>query len=123
MAGQTIPDGVKRAGEIQNITAEQAAEYLKCKENPEYFVETYTMIIDIDKGLVPFKMYDYQKDMLEMFHNKRWSIIAASRQSGKCVTKDMNIRVRNKHTEEIYEMTIGEFYSMCKDNQEKVINE
>lgn len=117
MGGIVTPDSVKRAGEVQNITAEQAAEYLKCQEDPEYFIETYVMITDIDKGLVPFDMYDYQREMLDMFHNNRWSIIAASRQSGKCLTKDINITVRNKKTGNVYELPIGDFYSMRKNDQ------
>lgn len=83
MAGLVIPESVKRAGEVQNITAEQAAEYLKCQQDPEYFIETYVKITDIDEGVVPFDMYDYQRDMVKLYHDNRFNINLLSRQSGK----------------------------------------
>lgn len=117
MAGQVVPESVKRAGEIQNITAEQAAEYLKCQEDPEYFIENYLQITDIDEGVIPFKLYDYQKDMIRNYHQHRFNINLLSRQSGKCVSKDINITVRNKKTGEVYELPIGDFYKMCQNRK------
>lgn len=83
MAGLFIPDGVKKAGEIQNISAEQASEYLHCQNDPKYFMRNYVKITDIDKGLVPFDMYDYQEDMVENFYHHLYNIALLSRQSGK----------------------------------------
>ena len=69
----------------QNIdwTPELLQEYVKCSEDPVYFVETYIKIININNGLQNFELYDYQKDMLESFHNERNTIVLAARQSGK----------------------------------------
>lgn len=114
---QVIPDSVKKAGEVQELTKEQIAEYMRCEQDPEYFVETYVKITDVDVGTVPFHMYPYQKDMLWNFHQHRFNIDLLSRQSGKCLTKDINITVRNKKTGEVYELPIGDFYRMCKDSQ------
>lgn len=80
---QVIPDNVKRAGTVQNITKEQAAEYLKCKDDPDYFIETYVKITDIDVGTIPFKMRSYQKTMIHHYHKHRFNINLLSRQSGK----------------------------------------
>jgi len=80
---QIVPDTVKKSNEVQEITKEQAAEYLKCAQNPEYFIETYVKITDVDVGTIPFKMYGYQKDMLWNYYKHRFNINLLSRQAGK----------------------------------------
>lgn len=80
---QVIPDSVKKAGEVQELTKEQIAEYMKCEQDPEYFIETYLKITDVDVGTIPFHPYDYQKAMLKNYHKHRFNINLLSRQSGK----------------------------------------
>jgi hypothetical protein len=40
-------------------------------------------IINIDRGLVSFKLYDYQKEMIKSFADNRFNIVATARQAGK----------------------------------------
>ena len=40
-------------------TEDSLQEYMKCKESPEHFIRNYVQIIHVDRGLVPFNMYDY----------------------------------------------------------------
>jgi hypothetical protein len=47
----------------------------KCEKELIYFCENYIKIINVDKGLIPFKMYDFQKDMLKQFENNRFKIV------------------------------------------------
>lgn len=77
---------LKNSGVPIEYTREQVQEYVKCAKNPEYFVEEYVKIINVDKGLVPFHMYDYQKKMVDEFHNNRFVICKLPRQAGKSVT-------------------------------------
>ncbi len=58
---------VKRAGVESEWTEEQILEYQKCMENPIYFIENYVKIISLDEGLVPFKLYGYQEELVEHF--------------------------------------------------------
>ena len=74
---------LKRANQNIEWTPELVAEYVKCSQDPIYFTETYMKIINIDKGLVSFKLYDYQKEMITSFADNRFSIIATARQAGK----------------------------------------
>ena len=69
----------------QNIewTIEMFNEYVKCSNDVVYFTETYMKIINIDHGLVSFKLYDYQKEMLQSMAENRFNIIATARQAGK----------------------------------------
>ena len=61
-------------------------EYMKCKEDPQHFIENHVRIVHVDKGLVPFHMYDYQKDMIHKFNDNRFVICKMPRQTGKSTT-------------------------------------
>jgi hypothetical protein len=67
-------------------TEEQVAEYAKCMKDPLYFIQTYMRIVSLDEGLVPFDMYNFQKEMVDTFHNNRFTICKLPRQSGKSTT-------------------------------------
>ena len=77
---------VKRAGVESEWTEDQILEYKKCMESPVYFIENYIKIISLDEGLVPFKLYDYQEDLITHFDESRFSIVLACGQSGKSIT-------------------------------------
>ena len=63
---------LKKVGTDINFTQEQIQEYLKCKEDPVYFAKTYIKIISLDEGIVPFKMWDFQEELIEKFHEHRF---------------------------------------------------
>mgnify|MGYP001460728250 CR=1 FL=1 len=77
---------VKRAGVQTEWTEEQIIEYKKCMVDPLYFIQKHLKIISLDEGLVPFKLYDYQQDLITHFDESRFSIVLACRQSGKSIT-------------------------------------
>jgi hypothetical protein len=76
---------LKRVGVQVNFTEEQVQEYIKCSPDPIYFAK-YIKIITLDEGVTDFKMYDFQKDMINTFHNNRFTIMKCPRQVGKTTT-------------------------------------
>lgn len=68
------------------FTEEQISEYLKCKADPVYFALKYIRIVSLDEGLIPFDMYDFQKDLIKNFHEQRFNIAKLPRQTGKSTT-------------------------------------
>ena len=70
----------------QRYTDDQVREIAKCMEDPIHFIKTYTRIVNIDEGLVPFNMYPFQDKMVKTFHENRFSICKLPRQSGKSTT-------------------------------------
>lgn len=77
---------LKRIGQEQNWTPEQMTEMAKCMMDPIYFAENYIKIVHVDRGLIPLKMYDYQKEIaLNIFNNRRVAVLTA-RQAGKTTT-------------------------------------
>ena len=77
---------LKKAGTEIQFTKKQINEWIKCKKDPLYFACNYIKIISLDEGLVPFNMYDFQKDILQDFHNHRFNIAKLPRQTGKSTT-------------------------------------
>ena len=77
---------IKKDGITSNFTQEEVLEYAKCMKDPVYFVEKYAKIISLDKGLVPFELYPYQKRMFKQFEENRFNIVLACRQSGKSIS-------------------------------------
>jgi hypothetical protein len=67
-------------------TPELVEEYIRCSNDPIYFIETYVKIISVNEGLVSFKLYDYQKVMIRSFQENRFNIVTTARQSGKSTT-------------------------------------
>ena len=74
---------LKKANVSQSFSAEEIEEYIKCSKDPVYFIQTYIKIVSLDKGLIPFDMYDFQVDMTRKFHDNRFNIAKLPRQSGK----------------------------------------
>ena len=74
---------LKKAHTSSRFTKKQIKEVMSCLESPKYFIENYLKIVTIDKGLVPFEMYDFQRKMVDTFHDNRFTICKLPRQSGK----------------------------------------
>ena len=69
-----------------DFSEEEIKEYVRCKEDPVYFIEKYVKIITLDKGLQPFKLYDCQKEKVKCIMNNRRVVLMEGRQQGKTVT-------------------------------------
>ena len=77
---------LKAANVEMSFTPEQVQEWIKCADDPVYFTRNYIKIVSLDEGLVPFKMWDFQEDMINRFHTNRFNIAKLPRQTGKSTT-------------------------------------
>ena len=77
---------LKKANTTVEFSQKQIAEFIKCKQDPIYFAKNYIKIVSLDEGLVPFKMYDFQEKLINIFHNSRFNICKMPRQTGKSTT-------------------------------------
>jgi hypothetical protein len=77
---------LKAVGVEVSFTEEQISEYVKCKDDPVYFIDNYCYIVTLDEGLQPFKLYDCQKKKVRTIHENRKVIIMEGRQQGKTTT-------------------------------------
>jgi len=101
-------NGLKAANQSIQFTPEQIQEYIKCSQDPIYFIENYVKIISLDHGPVLFEMYPYQKRMIDAVHHNRKVLSRQTRQSGKCFIFTTMLQIRNKNTGKIEEISVGE---------------
>ena len=62
------------------------AEIVRCGKDPAYFCENYAKISHPLRGLIPFDLYDFQKEALSDFKKNRFSVILKARQLGISTT-------------------------------------
>jgi hypothetical protein len=77
---------LKRSNVPMDFSEEQIEEYVKCSKNPIHFIKNYIQIVNVDEGLVPFDLWDFQEDMINKFDNNRFVICKMPRQTGKSTT-------------------------------------
>jgi len=77
---------IKAANTPVEFTPEQVEEYIKCSNDPIHFIENYIRIVQVDRGLIPFEMYDFQRNIVRTIHDNRFTICKLPRQSGKSTT-------------------------------------
>ena len=77
---------LKKIGEEIEWSPDLLKEYMKCAQDPIYFAKNYIKIVHVDKGLVPFEMYDYQENITRKITDNRRLAVLTARQSGKTTT-------------------------------------
>ncbi len=78
--------GVRRSDIPFAMTDGEIKEYAKCKMSVHYFAQKYCQIKREDGTIGPMTLRDYQKDIIDLYTNNRFSILMASRQTGKTVS-------------------------------------
>lgn len=76
---------LRKTGTKIEVSDNEMEEFVKCFNDPIYFLKTYCEIVSLDHGVVKFRPHAYQKKMLRLMHENRFSIILAARQMGKSV--------------------------------------
>ena len=67
----------------EKFTEDQIQEIVKCTMDPLYFIEHYVWIQHPVKGRMKFDLFDFQRGLLDAYHNHKYSIALISRQMGK----------------------------------------
>ena len=57
-------------------------EIVKCGKDPVYFIDNYCKIAHPQRGQIPFKTWDFQKELLLKFEDFKNNVILKSRQMG-----------------------------------------
>ena len=57
-------------------------EIVKSGKDPAYFINNYAKISHPMRGLIPFRTYDFQDDLLKNFNDYRFNVILKARQLG-----------------------------------------
>ena len=57
-------------------------EHTKFCNDPVSFIEEYGKILHPIKGVIPFKPYNHQKELVRSYHENRFNIVHSARQTG-----------------------------------------
>ena len=77
---------LKKSGTEIEWSQQLIEEYMKCAKDPVYFAKKYIKIVHVDRGLIPFDMYEYQEEIANKITNNRRVAVLTARQSGKTTT-------------------------------------
>lgn len=125
MAKARSLDGVltKKAHTKESFTEQNVQELVACADHDtgyHYFCSNYFYIQHPVKGKMLFQPFEYQTRLLDAYHGHRFTVNMLPRQMGKCLKGDTTkINIRNKHTGEIRELSIQEFYELQKNSGRK----
>lgn len=110
--------GIRRPNLTFAMTDEELQEYFKCKMSCQYFAQKYCYIKREDGSIGPMTLRDYQKDIIDLYTNNRFSILMASRQVGKCSLFDTKVIIYSNGNEK--EISLGELYFETIKNERKL---
>lgn len=74
---------IKKAFAKSDLSMDHTIEVMRCSMDPIYFIEKYCRIISLDEGIIPFRLFEYQKEMIQMYAESRFSLTLTARQMGK----------------------------------------
>lgn len=80
---------IKSANATQKFTEQDIEDLLKCSDHstgPHYFLENFFYIQHPVKGKLKYSPFDYQRRLIESYHNNRFNVNLLPRQSGKTTT-------------------------------------
>ena len=77
---------IKAATAVVGYTQDEIDEIKRCRDDIFYFMENYVKIVSMDKGMILFEPYQYQKNIISNIINNRYSIFLLPRQFGKTIT-------------------------------------
>ena len=83
---QTESTLVKSPYKNTTFTEQQLEEFVKCADpvtGPQYFMDNFFYIQHPTKGKMLYHPFDYQKRLIDTYHNYRYSISMMPRQTGK----------------------------------------
>jgi len=102
--------GVRKAGLSYAMSNDEVDEYAKCKLSIHYFAEKYAKIKLEDGTIDNMKLRDYQSEIIDLYTKNRYSILMASRQTGKCNSFSTNVLVLDEKSNKKFKVPFFELY-------------
>jgi len=62
----------------EEYSQDQLIELAKCANDPKYFMTEHCYIQHPTKGRMKFDLFDYQRELVDTYHDNRYSIIMVS---------------------------------------------
>lgn len=99
-----------KAGTLKDFSPEKAKEVERCMLDPIYFAEKYFKIVhqDADDGVIPLKLYPYQKRAINVFMETNRLLMATARQVGKAVNVNELVPLHDGGFKTIGDLKVGD---------------
>lgn len=89
---------IKKAYAESEWTPELIQELSLCAADPIHCIVNYAKVQHQTRGVVPFDLYDYQKEVIQALLDNRCVVVLQARQTGKCVFSETSINICTKPT-------------------------
>jgi len=76
-------DLTKKPYQKDSLTEKQMLELAHSAQDPKYFIRNFCFIQHPTKGRVPFALFGFQEELIDVYHGNRYSISMLARQMGK----------------------------------------
>ena len=100
-------------------TKEHIEELMYCHKHSIYMIKNYFKIINQEKGLMNFELYDYQAEFIKTAWKEKRMLVKFPRQSGKCFSSIISITYLKKPQKFVkkilYKLILKFFPSLLKD--------
>lgn len=77
---------IKTAHKKQKFTEQDLLDISNCLASPHYFLDNFFYIQHPTKGKMQYKAFDYQRRLIDSYHDYRFNINMLPRQTGKTTT-------------------------------------
>ena len=67
---------------MSNLKQAIKQNYVKCVQDPAYFINQYCIIQHPQRGKIKFNLYDFQEDVLKQYQEHDYNVVLKSRQLG-----------------------------------------
>jgi hypothetical protein len=79
-------DVTKKPNVKSGYRQEDIEDLYLCSKDPMYFIKNFVYVQHPTQGKLPFVPYPFQEEMIQAFHENRFTVALTSRQMGKSVT-------------------------------------
>jgi hypothetical protein len=91
MAEKKAFEPTKSPHSKSEYTEQQLRDLVICADDPFYFIENFIKVQHPVKGLLPLELYEFQKGMVNAFHDHKKVVCLTGRQLGKALPLDTRI--------------------------------
>ena len=77
---------IKTAHKKQRFTEQDLLDITNCLGNPHYFLDNFFFIQHPTKGKMQYKAFEYQRRLIDSYHDFRFNVNMLPRQTGKTTT-------------------------------------
>jgi hypothetical protein len=112
---------IKKPHQAENWTEQQIMDIVQCCDpvnGAHYFCSNFFYIQHPTRGRMLYQPFEFQKKLLKVYNDYRYSIALISRQMGKCFGGETLVYIKNSQSQKQYEIPIELFHQYIRAQQQ-----